>query len=473
MDVAVPLAAAPAAVTPRAAASPPALRMPLLAVWMTLAIALVASLAYWDERREAAAALSDFAQEQSSTATGLAAALSTRLDPARRDSPPSDVLRDAARSVEEPGWIVVLLREPSGGAFMRTSGTPVESPVLVRAFDARQKWVRLTREEAASLGLPARTATAGLSVVDAGDSSGADWGVAVVATAQRERDRQVRAEWRLGLSVLLASGLVLAFGGIALRKQRKELELARELAIAELEQERDAQLVLADKLATMGALATGIAHEVSTPLGVIVGRAEQLQNKVESDEKARRALSAILEQAERIGRVIRGFLGLARGEAPSLEHVDPISVARASTGLVEHRFAKAGVSLHLEVEPGLAPVACEPRLFEQALVNLLLNACDACEPGGNVTLLVRQDRERVEFDVVDDGAGITAEAASRATQPFFTTKPAGKGTGLGLAIANEIVKHHQGSLAIRPRDDGARGTRATIELPIVHEVRHD
>ena len=94
----------------------------------------------------------------------------------------------------------------------------------------------------------------------------------------------------------VASGLVLVFGGLALRKQRKELELARELAVAEVRRERDERLVRADKLATMGALATGIAHEVSTPLGVMMGRAEQVLPKVAGDERTRRAVEAILEQ---------------------------------------------------------------------------------------------------------------------------------------------------------------------------------
>jgi signal transduction histidine kinase len=111
-------------------------------------------------------------------------------------------------------------------------------------------------------------------------------------------------------------------------------------------------------------------------------------------------------------------------------------------------------------------VACDPRLFEQVLVNLLLNACDACEPGCQVELAVRADGEKLTFVVTDNGAGITKEAASRATEPFFTTKPQGQGTGLGLAIANEIVKHHHGQLTLAPRDH-ARGTCATVEMPVL------
>jgi signal transduction histidine kinase len=111
-------------------------------------------------------------------------------------------------------------------------------------------------------------------------------------------------------------------------------------------------------------------------------------------------------------------------------------------------------------------VKCEPRLLEQALVNLLLNACDACDVGGHVALRVICHEARVKFVVDDDGEGITPEAAARATEAFFTTKAAGVGTGLGLAIANEIVKHHGGTISIAARDSKkTHGTRASIDVP--------
>jgi len=140
--------------------------------------------------------------------------------------------------------------------------------------------------------------------------------------------------------------------------------------------------------------------------------------------------------------------------------------------LVSHRFETAGVSLVTRADAGLPEISGDPRLLEQVLINLLLNACDACSRGGSVELAVHADGERVGFVVTDDGAGITEEAAARATEPLFTTKPFGHGTGLGLAIANEIVKHHGGSLSIEPRRSpgGAgtgAGTRALVELPVM------
>ena len=457
------------------------MKTPPVLAWMILAIAVVALLAYWDEQRESADALDDFASEQAALANGVSIALRSRLAHDSRAAVDEASLLDTLRAIEKPAATRMLARLPSG-ALVSTDGTVVHAVAIAKGFATRASWVRLSRSEASELGLPPRTAIAGLAAIDGGrEGDVAEWGVAVVATARRERDRELRAERRLVLGVVVASGLVLAFGGLALRKQRRQLELARELAVAAIRQERDERLVRADKLATLGALATGVAHEVSTPLGVIVGRAEQLMASLEHDERSRRAVEVIAEQATRISRVVRGLLGLARGDSPAMEQVDPAALARAALELVDHRFTEAGVDVRSDIAPVLPRVACEPRLFEQVLVNLLLNACDACDGGGTVELSVHADGDRVTFVVLDDGAGITPEAAARATEPFFTTKPAGQGTGLGLAISNEIVKHHNGTLVLAPRSArgvadvahrGRIGTRACVEIPSAPRI-HD
>jgi signal transduction histidine kinase len=134
--------------------------------------------------------------------------------------------------------------------------------------------------------------------------------------------------------------------------------------------------------------------------------------------------------------------------------------------LVGHRFAKAGVQVSVSSDEGLPLVACEPRLMEQVLINLLLNACDACSIGGHVELRLVANGQRVAFVVTDNGSGISEDAAARVLDPFFTTKPVGQGSGLGLAITNELVKHHRGTLSVAPRSDGP-GTRACVELPAI------
>ena len=358
------------------------------------------------------------------------------------------------------------MKAPGDDGLHATDGRTLRSTTLLDAVTQGAPTLRLTPAQAAELGLPARTSMAGIAHVDAGKLG--HWGVVAVASAARERDREKRAMWRLVLGVLLASGLVLVFGGAALRRQRKGLELQRELAVANVQRERDEDLQRAERVAMMGTFAMGIAHEVSTPLGVIVGRAEQLATRAQGDERTTRNAQAILGQADRIQHIVRRFLDMARGGPPSLERVDPGRVVREAAASVEHRFAKAGVRLRVDVPPSMPVIHCDRDLLEHAVINLLLNACEACQPGGHVELAARSDAAQVAFVVTDDGAGISSEAAARAKEPFFTTKPEGIGTGLGLAIATEIVKSHRGELTIGPNPSG-KGTRALIEIPIAND----
>ncbi len=477
-------------------------------------MAIITGLAWWDEQREADAALRDLETEQTVVASSLATSLRAHLTSVERDAvllgehgalaEPEDryvpaVVRDAGvaapiaidpsriviavplvegrhvdlgvrpcdlldpdRRIERAGELTVLLAAPATASLYTMGGRLLESPPLRDALDRGLAAQRLGRPEAAQIGLPERTAMAGLAQVDAGGLG--RWGIAVVASAARERDREKRALWRLVLGVLLASGLVLAFGGVALRNQRRELELARELAIANLQRNGDEALARAQRVATMGTFAMGIAHEMSTPLGVIVGRSEQLLGRAPGDERATRGAQIILQQAGRIQSIIRRFLEMARGGQPSLERADAAEVVRAAAASVDHRFAQAGVTLTMDIPAIMPPVQCDRALLEHAIVNLLLNACEACRPGQHVEVAARTDAARIAFVVTDDGAGITREDAARAKEPFFTTKAPGKGSGLGLAIATEIAQSHRGELTIAPNKSG--GTRACIEIPI-------
>ena len=456
---------------------------------MLLAIAAIAGLAYVDEEREGAAALADFAQEQTTLAQSLAMALSSQLSSALHDAstvPPSQpVERPEIPSVlerysslmvrpsgaaEQPNRVMVLLQPPDTAKFYTTDGRFIAAPEIHAALAEGQTYLRLAPAEAGRLGLPARTALAGLSRLDTG-ATGA-WGIATIASAERERDRERWARWRLLLSVAAASSLVLSFGGLAMRNQRKELLLRHRLELADLSGQRDERLQRAGRAATMGTLAVGVAHEISTPLGIIAGRAEQLVPKLASDERAAGSVRIILEQIDRIHRIIRGLLGLARGDRPTAEPVAPAALVAEAVSLVEHRFAKAGVRLLIEVAQDLPIIHGDPRLLEHAVVNLMLNACDACANEGTVTVLAHAgDGNRgLVVSVVDDGPGISPANAGRVLEPFFSSKPSGQGTGIGLAIVQEIVASHRGSLALE--SVVPHGTRATIKLPSAEDTTH-
>lgn len=485
-----------------------------LVAWMLVAIGGVTAIGWWDSQRESEAVLMDVGNEQSVLASIAAVDLLAHLTTIERDAllvgtrgpswaaerysnvavrdgqSPRTPERDSSQwvlsfptpdghvvdlgvravdllgeapPVERPGELRLLLAPPGTTSFYATDGQVLGSSAVRDALDRRLTSVRLSPSGAAELGLRPRTAMAGLAQVDAGHLG--RWGVVAVGTAARPRDRESRAFWRVLLSVGMASALVLAFGGVALRKQRKELDLERELAVTHAQHERDDQLARAQRVATMGTFAMGMVHEVSTPLGVIMGRAEQLRARAQQDERSVHAAQAILDQVERIQTIVRRFLDLARGSAPSLARTRPADLVRSAVSSVEHRFAKARVSLSANAPADISEVHCDRDLLEHAIVNLLLNACDACPPGGHVEVAARSDAERVAFVVIDDGSGITSENASQAKEPFFTTKPAGAGTGLGLAIASEIAKSHRGELTVVP--NGVRGTRACIEIPSI------
>lgn len=495
-------------------------RVPALVWAMMIAVAFIAALANWDQAREATVALEDFAGGQAVAARILAVQLEDKIRTSRRDvriaaeflatgdrlpaslteryqefqlrsdgpswsgsrtssqgmvlaTPvagkghvrlvlPMRSLFEGLTSAERRGSTLVLLRPPGDTALRTADGRSLHAEGLLKGLDEGLSSHRLGPKEAAELGLPQRTAIAGLA--RAGASPTEEWGVVVVASAERERDREFRARNRILLAVLTSGGLVLGFGGLALYRQRKELELSRELVVAELERRRDERLERLDKAATLGTIAMGISHEISTPLGVIAGRAELLVPRLSGDERASHAVQVILDQSQRISEIIRAFLSLARGDRALVVPIAPRKIIEAARGLVEHRFAKARVGLSLELQEQLQDLHGDPLLLEHALVNLLLNACEACKDGGSVILSARNGGGAIRFEVIDDGSGISLEAAARATEPFFTTKAMAGGTGLGLAIVNEIVMHHGGRLTISPGT--TRGTQAQMDIPI-------
>ncbi|MEO6777372.1 MAG: ATP-binding protein [Kofleriaceae bacterium] len=416
-------------------------------VVITIAIvAAIGALVYHDETRRSEAALGDLGEHQAELAS--IAALTLQLAPER--AAPQLAARDQHRSV--------MLLAPANGEFATLTGKHVELPSLIDLVRRGEWMARLSPEEAAAIGLPARTAMVGLAPT-------LDGGILAVATsAEHQRDRDRRGRLRVLLSMLLAAAVTIGFSLAIWRKQHHEAALARDLAVAEAARARDTELDRMHRVATMAALGSGVAHELATPLGVIVGRTEQVLARVAGDERAVKSLQVILEQTEHIDQVVRGLLGLARGAPIALQTVEPDALVREAAALVQHRFVRADVALEPRLAGPLPEIRCEPLLFKHALVNLMLNACDASPAKSTVHIDVTASATEVAFTVTDEGEGIPAEHAARAIEPFFTTKPTG--TGLGLAIANEIAKTHRGSLDLAQRTP--HGTRACIRIPLEH-----
>lgn len=235
--------------------------------------------------------------------------------------------------------------------------------------------------------------------------------------------------------------------------------------------ELERQLVRADKLATIGTLAAGIAHEVGTPLGIISGRAEQLIARLAEGEHAesmRKSLSSIMTQVDKVSSTIRQLLDFARVRPIEPTPVAPAQLLETAAALLDHHFRKAKVSLAIEASPAVPSVRGDAGQLEQVVVNLLMNAVDACESGGHIRATAARRGEQVAIEIIDDGCGIAKEHLGHVLDPFFTTKKRGQGTGLGLTIAADIIKNHGGALEIESQP--ARGTTVRLQLPLAERI---
>lgn len=438
-------------------------------LWLTaFGVLAVAAAGIWDAQRQDEFALNELIHAHHLLAIALATRIAREPVQGLHDERTfvQQVL-DAGRVIGAEGNVVVMLQTPERREFALADGRVIELPDLERVLARHEQGLTLSRDVAGDLGLRQRVAVAGVARLHW--PSGGEGAIAVIGSAGAERDRRRHDQWRTVLTTLLVSGLVLGSGAAALRTQRRELELERQIAVHRTERERDAELARADRMAAIAAISSGVAHDISTPLGIISGRLEQLTQLVEAGGATTKLLESIAQQVDRINKVIRGLLGLARGDSPTLMRVAPAKLASEAAQLVKHRFSVANVELRVNVL--VAPerlVACDPALFEQVLVNLLVNALEASSAGQVVELRVEEGERQVYFSVNDQGSGISETAISRATEPFFTTKARQGGSGLGLAIASQIIAHHRGQLLLARRssdDKDGSGTRARVALP--------
>jgi hypothetical protein len=217
-----------------------------------------------------------------------------------------------------------------------------------------------------------------------------------------------------------------------------------------------------ERLASLGVLAAGVAHEVNTPLAGISSYAQMLLADTAHSDPRYEILKKMERQTFRASRLVGNLLEFARGRHG--EH-DPIDLARVLGDAVESSEpALAARSVRVESSgiDGPLPARGNARELEQVFVNLLINARDASPDGATIGISATAEPEAYRVEISDRGKGLTEEEARRAFEPFFTTRRSG-GTGLGLSIAREIVERHGGKIRLDPRDGG--GTRATVRLP--------
>ena len=229
------------------------------------------------------------------------------------------------------------------------------------------------------------------------------------------------------------------------------------------------QLAHSERLASLGQLSAGVAHEINNPLGTILLFSHVLQKQLEAGDKKESSLRMIVSEATRCKNIVRGLLDFARKSRVSKSPTNVIELIREVTMIMEGAAKEAGIRLLPEVDADLPVLSIDGVQVKQMLVNLVQNSIDAIDGEGEVRLAAHwlPAENLVEIAVSDNGRGIPKELLAKVFTPFFTTKKMGKGTGLGLAIAYGVVKMHSGDIAVTSEE--GKGTTVRIRLPLAVE----
>lgn len=230
------------------------------------------------------------------------------------------------------------------------------------------------------------------------------------------------------------------------------------------------QLWQAAKLASVGEVAAGIAHELNNPMATVCLRIESLIAKTAGDDPRRKSLEIVDQEVKRMSNLVANLLQFSRRSLDQYLRLDARDELLKTVELVQYLLKKRDIQVRQEFDPKTPPLHADRQKIRQVFLNLLTNAADAMPAGGTLTLglgpgVLDDGRPAVRIEVRDTGVGITAVHLPHIFEPFFTTKDEGKGTGLGLPICKRIVEEHKGSLSITSEVN--RGTCVSIALPAV------
>jgi two-component system NtrC family sensor kinase len=255
---------------------------------------------------------------------------------------------------------------------------------------------------------------------------------------------------------------------VAVYKGMAEVEMCLPYLISKIEKtvddlkENQERLIQAEKLASMGQMAAGIAHEINNPLGVVLMYSHLLKDELNGNAQATDDLARIIGEAERTRNIVRGILNFARQEKVDRRSTDVNEVVKQSLSGILKSFPDEQYRTVLDLDAGLDSQMVDMSQLRQVFDNVIKNACEAMPAGGVITVKTGHNDDGFSVSVSDTGRGIPEENLGKLFSPFFTTKPVGKGTGLGLSVCYGIVKMHGGSIEARNNPGG--GACFTIKI---------
>jgi signal transduction histidine kinase len=249
------------------------------------------------------------------------------------------------------------------------------------------------------------------------------------------------------------------------------LDISDRVTLEQEQQRLREQLFQQEKMVLIGQIAASVAHELNTPLGTVLLRAQLMQQQI-GDGGDSSDLDVIESEARRCRGIIDSLLGFSRRSEGMMSRTNVGSLIRGSLSLVKNDLVLKGISVQAEYGDKDVIIWADSNQIQQVLLNLVTNAADAMPDGGHLEVRTRFCEDFVEIRVADNGRGMEEDVLKRALDPFFTTKGRGKGTGLGLAICQRIVEEHKGEIKIQSQP--GHGTTVLVRLPhIPSEVSAD
>jgi PAS domain S-box-containing protein len=228
------------------------------------------------------------------------------------------------------------------------------------------------------------------------------------------------------------------------------------------------EIRLSEKLAALGTLVSGLAHELGTPLNVIMGHAELIMSDLEADSSHNESLETILSACNRMTAIMKSLLQFVSQREPDNHPVDIKDVLEDLMNFLRIQFRKQGIETRLDIPDKLPPISGDRTQIEEIFLNVIMNGIHSMAFGGKLLVKVYFSKEGgwdyIVTEIVDDGCGIPADSLNRIFDPFFTTREVGKGTGLGLYITHSLIQRNKGSISIESTVD--EGTSVRIMLPV-------